>query len=490
MMAPLSWKALLSALLLSSVPSAAQTPAAAPKPATPAPAPVQGVTLPKPTTVTLKNGAKLLLVERRDLPLVSFSAYMRGGALAAPSGKEGLAALTGELLQKGAGSRDARQFAEAVDGVGGSIDVTPGLEALIINGQFMSRDANLMVELLADMLVRPRFAQDELEKTRERMVSEIAAAKDADLRALIGSYFQAFHFANHPYGVAVGGSEASLPGLTREDVLAYAKNNLGADRLILSVVGDFDSKALAAKLESALGGWAKAASPSPEVPATTVSRGRRVLLVDKPDATQTYFWIGNTGIARNDPDRAAVKLAETVFGGRFTSLLNTELRVKTGLTYGASGYFIRNSRPGPVVISSYTKTETTGRAIDLALDVLTRYRQSGMDDAMLASSKSYVLGQFPPTLETSAQVAGKLSELAFYGLDASDVDGFASAINATTREGVRTVIQRTLPSPDDLTLVLIGKASVIRDVARKYGPVTEMKISDKRFSPPAAPAKR
>ncbi|MFP2907320.1 M16 family metallopeptidase [Pyxidicoccus sp. 3LFB2] len=496
MIATPSWKVLLSALLLSAFPSAAQGPAAspsapAPKPAaTPAATP-QGVTLPKPTTVTLKNGAKLLLVERRDLPLVSFSAWLRGGALGAPAGKEGLAALTGELLQKGAGARDARQFAEAVDGVGGSLEVIPTLEALTINGQFMSRDTALMVELLTDMLVRPRFAQDELEKTRARMVSEIAAAKDGDLRALIGSYFQAFHFASHPYGAPVSGSEASLPGLSREDVLAYAKNHLGADRLILSVVGDFDAKALAAKLESSLGGWARAATPAPEVAPTAVSKGRRVLLVDKPDATQTYFWMGNTGIARGDPDRVTVKLAETVFGGRFTSLLNTELRVKSGLTYGANAFFMRNSRPGPVVISSYTKTETTGRAIDMALDVLSRYRQSGMDDTMLASARAYVLGQFPPSLETGSQVATKLSELAFYGLDSSDVDDFARAVSASTRDSVRAVIQRALPPKEDLTIVLIGKAAAIRDVARKYGAVTEMKISDKHFAPPpAAPAKR
>jgi predicted Zn-dependent peptidase len=487
MMAPLSWKAVLGAVLLSASAQGASKPT--PPPATAKPS-SRGVTLPRATTVRLRNGARLLLVERRELPLVAFSAWLRGGALGVPAGKEGLAALTAELLQKGAGPRDARQFAEAVDSVGASLTVTPSLEALVISGQFMSRDTGLMVELLGDMLTRPRFAPEELEKVRERMVSEIAAAKDADLRALIGAYFQAFHFDSHPYGAPVSGSEASLPGLTREDVLAYAKDHLGADRLILSVVGDFDAKALAAKLEAALGGWARAAAPVPAVPATAPVKGRRVLLVDKPDATQTYFWMGNTGIARDDPDRVAAELVKTVFGGRFTSLLNTELRVKSGLSYGASSTFLQYSRPGPVIIASYTKTESTGQALDLALDVLKRYRQTGMDDAMLASAQAYVLGQFPPRLETGAQVAGKLSELAFYGLDPSDVDDFARAITATTREGVRAVIQRALPAPEDLTVVLIGKASAIRDVARGYGPVTEMKISDKRFAPPPAPAKR
>ncbi|MCE9673031.1 insulinase family protein [Myxococcus stipitatus] len=482
MIAPPTWKTVLAAVLFSSASaSAAEQPAL--KPATVKPSGRQGVTLPKATTLTLKNGAKLILVERRDVPLVSFSAWLRGGALADPAGKEGLSALTGELLQKGAGARDARQFAEAVDGVGGRLEVHSGLEALTIAGQFMSKDSALMVELLSDMLLRPRFTQEELEKTRARMTSEITAAKDGDPRALVGTYFDAFHFAGHPYGTAVDGTEASLPGIGREDVLAYTKNQLGADRLILSVVGDFDAKALGAKLQKALGDMPKAASPAPQVAATTVSKGRRVLLVDKPDATQTYFLIGNTSIARNDPDRVAANLAGTVLGGRFTSLLNTELRVKSGLTYGARSYFSPESQPGAFVISSFTQTEKTDKAIDMALEVYARYRQTGLDDATLESAKAYVLGQFPPRLETGQQVADKLSELAFYGLDSRDVDGFAAAVDATTRQAVGTVIQRVLPPSEDLTFVLIGKASAIREMARKYGTVTEMKISDKRFAP-------
>ncbi|WP_342378546.1 insulinase family protein [Myxococcus stipitatus] len=486
MIAPLSWKTVVATVLLSSGPALAQGVAKPTPPATAAPA-AQGVTLPKPTTLTLPNGARLLLVERRDVPLISFSAWVRGGALADPAGKEGLAALTAELLQRGAGSRDARQFAEAVDGVGATLKTHADLEHLAITGQFMSRDSALMVELLSDLLTRPRFAQDELKKTRERMASEIIAAKDGDPRALINTYFEAFQFSGHPYGTPVGGTEASLPTLSRKDVLAYAKNQLGGDRLILSVVGDFDTKELAEKLSAALGGWAKAASPAPQAPVTTVTKGRRVLLVDKPDATQTYFSVGNTGISRSDADRVTVDLVGTVLGGRFTSLLNTELRVKSGLTYGARAAFSQSTHPGAFAMYSFTQTETTEKALDMALDVYSRYRKSGMDDAMLASAKAYVLGQFPPELETGGQVADKLSELAFYGLDSSDVDGFAAAVTRATRVDVSTVIGRTLPASEDLTFVLIGKAATIRELARKYGPVTEMKISDKRFSPAPAP---
>ena len=445
------------------------------------------VTLPKAREVVLKNGARLLLVERHDVPLVAFSARVRGGALGDPVGKEGVAALTAELLQKGAGARNASQFAEAVDGVGGSLSVSPGRESLDIQGQFMARDTALMVELLTDMLLRPRFELAELEKTRERMVSSLVALKDGDPRGLIGLYFQAFHFGEHPYARPSVGSEASLATLQREDVLAYAKAHLGGDRLILTVVGDFDAKQLAKRLEAALGGWARASTPVPVAPPTQPTKGRRVLLVDKPDATQTYFWLGNTGISRTDLARVEVGLANTVFGGRFTSLLNTALRVKSGLTYGAGSVVVTPLQPGPFAVSSYTKTESTAQALDMTLDVLTRFRQQGVDAAMLASAQEYVLGQFPPTLETGLQLSAKWSELAFYGLDASDVDDYANRVSHVEPARLLTAIQRVVPAPEDLTLVLVGKAADIREVARKYGPVTEMRITDPSFAPPRAP---
>ncbi|WNG14136.1 M16 family metallopeptidase [Cystobacter fuscus] len=470
--------------LSASMAGAQQPPVAAPKPQTvQRDAARDSVKLPKARVLTLKNGARVQLVEDHDVPLVSFTARLRGGALGDPEGKEGLAALTAELLQKGAGTRDARQFAEAVDSVGGSLAVSPGRESLDVMGQFMSRDTTLMVELLADLLQRPRFDPAELEKTRARMVSELAAEKDGDLRGLIGTYFQAFHFGAHPYGRPLGGSEASLAPLQREDVLAYARAHLGGDRLILSVVGDFDAKQLASRLEKALGGWARAASPAPVAPPTQALKGRRVLLVDKPDATQTYFWVGNTGISRTDPSLVDVSLANTALGGRFTSLLNTALRIKSGLTYGAGSAVITATQPGVFAVSSYTKTETTAQALDLLLEVLTRYRQQGMDAATLASTQEYLLGQFPPTLETSLQLATKFSELAFYGLDARDVDDFATRVSSAEPARVLAALQRVVPASEDLTLVLIGKAADIRETARKYGPVTEMRLSDPFFAP-------
>lgn len=447
------------------------------------PAAPTGVTLPQYSEVALPNGATLLLMEKRDVPLVSFTALIRGGSIADPAGKEGLASLTADLLKKGAGKRNAAQFAEAVDSSGAILNTNATREAVVIQGQFLTRDIDLMTELLSDLLRRPSFPESELLKERDRAVDSLRAAKDADLRSLIGNYANAFLYGDHPYSKPPIGTEATLSKLTRADVQSYYRNNFGGDRLILAVAGDFDAAALGGKLRAALGDWPKAAAPLPTVNAFSAAKGRRVLLVDKPDATQTYFWIGNVGVSRGDKETAAIDLANTVFGGRFTSLLNTALRIESGLTYGARSAMGRYAQPGPVGISSYTKTESTGEAVDLALKVLARYHETGMDDATLASAKSYVLGQFPPDLETASQLAARLAEIELYGLDRSDVDAYGKNISAATRADITRTIARVYPKAENLTFVFIGQADAIRDTVKKYGPVTEMKITDPSFTP-------
>ncbi|HVT03869.1 MAG TPA: pitrilysin family protein [Thermoanaerobaculia bacterium] len=441
-----------------------------------------GVKLPPYQELKLSNGATILLMERHDVPMIAFSARIRGGSVVDTAGKEGVASLVAEMLQRGAGKRDAAAFAEAVDNVGGAINTGSSREAITVSGNFLSRDANVMLELLADMLERPTFPESEIVKTRERMIDEIAAAKDADLRQLINIYFANFVYGNHLYGKPVRGTETSLAGLTREDVLTYYRNHLGSDRMTLAIVGDFSSADIQSRLRAHFGKWSKAAAPAPSIPAPQPVKGTRVLLVDKPDATQTYFWIGNTGIARNDPDRVPIELANTVFGGRFTSILNQELRAKSGLTYGANSVMSRETRPGLVAISTYTKTDTTEKAVDLALSLLDRYRKEGLDDAALASVKSYVLGQFPPRIETSVQLAARLAEIHFYGLDKSDVDRYAEMVGSANRATVNRLAARVYPARENLTFVFIGKADAIRNAVKKYGPVTEMKITDKTFT--------
>lgn len=441
------------------------------------------VKLPAYKSSTLPNGAVVALVEKRDTPLVAMNVTVRGGGLGDPADKDGTASLYTDLIQKGAGNRTAAQFAEAIENVGGSLSAGAGTESVGVNASFMSRDVDLMLELMADALQRPKLDPAEFEKARRLAVQSIVAAKDSDPRALMSSYGDAWLFRGHPYGRSVGGSEASLAAVKLDDIKRYYADQVGGDRLIITLVGDFDAATMLQKLERSFGTWRKAGAALPIVPMPARVTGRPVLLVDKPGATQTYFWLGNVGASRTDPARTAQSVVNTVFGGRFTSMLNTELRIKSGLTYGASASFNRPTQPGSFHIASYTETSKTTQAIDMTLDTLARLHKDGLDADQLKSSQSYMLGQFPPSIETNGQIAARLADMSFYGLGPEDVNEFAQRVTRVDAATVRSTIEQAFPQPDNLAIVLIGDAAKIRDAVHRYGPVTEMKITDPRYTP-------
>ncbi len=441
------------------------------------------VSLPEHERVQLENGTVLLLSEKHDVPLIGLEAFVRGGATADPRDLHGLSGLLAEVMQHGAGERDAAEFAEAIAAVGGELSVSADLEGLSVSADFMARDAELVIELVADVLQRPALDVDEFAKLRERSINLIKAAKGSDPGRMLPYYGNAFLFGQHPYGNPVNGSESSLEKITHEELLGYYEEHVGGDRLIISVVGDFNSEAMKARLTDAFGDWRPAATPLAALSSAPRHAGRRVLLVDAPGATQTYFWLGNIGVAIDYPRRADLNLANTVFGGRFTSMLNTELRVNSGLTYGVRSVLRRPSKPGSVVISSFTQTDTTIEAIDMAIDVLRKFRGSGVDNDMAESARNYIMGQFPPRLETASQLAAQFAMLERFGLNVAYINEYGAALAAASSESIGVAINEVYPSADDLTFVLIGDAAKIREAVSQYGPLVEMSIDATRFRP-------
>ncbi len=444
----------------------------------------EGVKTPPFERVQLSNGTVLMLLEQRDVPLISFEARVLGGARLDPEDRYGTANLLAGLFEKGAGERDALAFAQTVASVGGSIQTDASTESISITGSFLSRDRKLMVELLADMLQRPTLAESELQALRARRIEFIRAAKDSDLSALTSIYGAAALFADHPYGNPVFGSEASLARIDARDIRSFYESHVGGDRLIIAVAGDFKAAEMKKLVSSAFGKWRKAGSALPPIVAPKKITSRRVLLVDAPDSVQSYFWMGNVGVARSDPRRAALDIVNTVFGGRFTSMLNTELRIRTGLSYGARSGFDRLAQPGHWEMSSFTRSEATIEAIDLAFATLDKLHEGALDPAALDSSKQYVLGQFPLGLETASQWASQLATLEQYGLGARYIDEYADALSRVALDDTKKVINDVFPSSSEVLLVVIGKATTLKDALAKFGPITEMRLADEEWGKP------
>lgn len=427
------------------------------------------VKLPPYTREALPNGTVVYLMQKTVLPLVSFRVLVKGGMESEPAALSGLAPVTAELLRRGTGQRTAVQFAEEIDGLGGTFGAGTDEQSTVISAEFLKKDFDRGIALVADATLHAAFPEDEVRKALARRVDAIRAVKDNPGGA-INSYYRSFFFGSgHPYGRVP--DEATLDRIRREDILDYHKRMYVGRNLIVIVAGDFDPAAAKTRVVETFG----AAPPGnayawvdDQPPAANTSP--RVLLIDKPDATQTYFVIAQPGVRRSTPDRVVLSLVNTLFGGRFTSMLNEELRINTGLTYGASSGVQMSRLTGGLLISTFTKTETTARAIDLALDILKRLQEKGITAEQLASVKAYTKGTYPPQrVQTADQIASVLGEMELFGLGRDEVDQFFARVDAVTLEQANAVARRYYRA-ENLTFVLLGNASKIREVAAKYGP--------------------
>lgn len=425
------------------------------------------VRLPKYTREVLPNGAVLYLMPKPGVPLVSFRIVSRGGIESEPAGLAGLSPITAQLLRRGTVRRTADQFSGELDGLGGQFSASSNEQSVVVAGEFLKKDFAAGLDLTADAILHPSFPDAEVKKTLARSVDAVRAGKDNPQTA-IAQYFRAFFYGPaHPYGHPA--DEASYAKMTREVIAQYARRMYAGKNLIVIVSGDFDPAVAGPAAKKAFGevsagaaySWAKDIPPA---------GGARLLLIDKPDATQTYFRIAQPGIARTDNDRTALTLINTLFGGRFTSMLNDALRVNSGLTYGAGSLLDLNREPGAITISTYTRTETTEQAMDLALSILKGLNEKGITAEQLSSVKAYVKGRYPAqTLETADQVAGVLGDIELFGLNRGEVDDLFSRIDAVTPEHANMVAKKWY-RPENLTFVVLGNASKIRETVKKYAP--------------------
>jgi zinc protease len=426
----------------------------------------QKLQIPPHEKVVLKNGLTVLLLEKRGVPIVDVSVVIKTGAVVDPAGQEGLASVTAGLLRKGSKSRTAQQFAADIDFIGGSFDADASADYSSAGAEFLTKDIAKGFDLLSDALLHPTFPQDEVDKFLAQAVDGIKSAKDS-ANAVIFDYYQGYLYEGKSYGRPTGGDEVSLKRIKRDSIVKFYETYYTPENTILAVAGDFNAAEVKKKIADTFGAWTAKPSPAVKWESVGPAKGKRLLLVNKSDATQTFFVFGNLATDVADPDRVAIRVVNTVFGSRFTSMLNEALRVESGLTYGARSFFRPGKMPGPFAVYSFTRNESTEKAMDLALATLKKLHTDGLTAEQLTSAKSYIKGQFPPTVETSAQLAHLIATNEFYGLTDDEVNQLDARVDAVTPEIAKQVIAKHFPS-ENLVFVLIGKSSEIAPAAKKF----------------------
>lgn len=433
----------------------------------------------EPLRVDLPNGLRLVLQEYHQIPIAHFLLLVPGGASQEGAEKAGLAALTADVMLKGTQGRDARQISEQIDFLGGSLSSGANDDYCSLSLEVLSKDIDKGLDLFLDCLLHPTFPQEELERQRAQALAALSQANE-DPATIIGKRFRSLLYQGHPYGHSLVGTRQSLASISREEVEAYYHRFFVPNQAILVAVGDFEATEMADKLKDLFSSWPKGEDLDFSLPAPQALRGRRVVLIDKPDITQANILMGNVGVPRNTPRLFPLALANGVLGRMgFSSRLLDQIRANLGLTYHIDSGFSMGKVAGPFLIETSTKNETAGKAISAILEQLRIFREQGLSPEELAKVKTYKKGIYYIALQTPSALVSQLADIEFYNLPRDYIDTYQERVDAVTREEGNAAARELFPY-EDLLILILGKAEEIEGqlAGLNLGP-----LSIERFQP-------
>ena len=431
------------------------------------------LSLPPRTRRVLNNGMTVIVVPTKRVPLVALRLVMRAGSEDDPVGKEGLANLTASLLTQGAGSRSADRVADDIAFVGGRLEARAQRQHITVACEVLSRDLDLALELVRDVTLAPAFSMAEVTRKREQIVGQIVSVRD-DPGRVAERLLPVVVLGESPLSHPVAGFEESVAELSRDDVTAFHHRHVRPERAYLVIVGDVDVARVMRRVARTFEGWRGTPTDLGSLRAATEPPySTRVVVVARPQTTQVQVRFGAPSVARDDPDRAALDVANAILGGGFTSRLVDELRTVRGLTYTVFSTFLGMRGAGLFEISSFTKNATLREAVDLILAVTRRLVAEGPTEEEVEKARRYLTGQFPLELQAPGDLADRLSDVELYGLPADELESYVDRVNGVTRDQCRKALAAHV-KVDELRLVVVGDPAVVRPALAGLG---EMEVA-------------
>jgi zinc protease len=406
---------------------------------------------------TLLNGLKVLLVENPSIPTVSLTASVLTGARYDPESKAGLAIMASRLLDEGTATRTSLEIADAIESVGGAIETDGSFERIMATASVLNKDVDLGLELLADLLIRPVFPQEFVNKEKERTLAEIQSAQDRP-QVVAGWAFNELVYQDHPLHRPSHGYPETVSKITREDLLSFHSRFFVPNNVVLSIVGDFRVPDLLPKVEKYFGDWPSKAVAFPTYPSPQKQTGRRTRFITMP-AQQLNIYLGHLGVARTNPDYYALQVLDTILGGGagFTARIPQRLRDELGLAYTtfASITMTAGMDPGRFIAFIGTSPENMKLATEGLINEIRRIIEEPVTDQELQDAKDYLTGSFVFAFESSPQIARFLVHAEVYGLGFDYVENYPDYIRAVTVEDISRVARKYLDS-ENYTLVVVG----------------------------------
>lgn len=415
------------------------------------------VAIPPIETWETDNGARVLFMAARDLPMVDARVTFNAGS-ARDGDQPGLARLTNAVLVEGAGGAPGQALFQRLEDVGAEFSNGSYRDMALLGLRTLS-DAQPLREasdVIAAMLTHPDFPPDAVDRDRAALIAAVRARTES-ARALADDTVFATLYAGHPYATPPGGTEVGLRTITRDDLIAFHRRYYVARNAVVAIVGDLDrdgAEALAEKLVGRLPEGEKAAMIPPPQP----DLRRKTIRIPHPGA-QSHIDLAGVGVAHGDPDRTVLAVGNHLLGGNgLVSLLSETLRGERGLTYSVNSRFMVMGRPGPFRIGLQTRADRVDTALAAVHEVLDRFIDAPPDPGQIAETKRNLTGGFALEIAGNGQLLAQLSYIGFYNYPVDWLDAYIDRIRAVTPEAVRDAFRRRV-NRDALITVIVGPQS-------------------------------
>jgi zinc protease len=433
------------------------------------------VETPPPLRFVLDGGALALLEASHDVPLVSFVVALRCGSATDPSGKAGLARIAVRMLRRGCEGLVSEQIDFRIDALGAEMAVDTSPSTVAIHAQVIARNVDSFVDLLGRMLRTPTFPEHELERLKRESVAEIIEARDND-RVVAQKALQRTLFDDHPYGRNSGGTIHSIEAITTEDVLGFYRRYVVQANVVIGIAGDVTADRAPGLARRLMADLPVGDPARDDVPEPKMRPGRRLLLVDKPERTQTQILIGTLGTSAHDADHVPLVIANAVFGGTFTSRLMKEIRSKRGWSYGASARAAVDRRRQAWVLWTFPAANDAAPCLKLALDLLDVWVRSGVRPAEVNLVKRYLVRSHAFDVDTAAKRLHQALDVELLDLPGDYFNGWTDHVRAVTSVSASAAVANRIRT-DDLLAVVVGTASEVLDSLRSAVPgLTEASV--------------
>lgn len=428
----------------------------------PAPDGTVKFTPPRVVETKLKNGLRVLVVERHELPVVSVRLVVAVGAGDVPDAKPGVVSFMGAMLEQGTKKLDALKLSDEFDAIGAQHGAGFDWDSGSVGMKVLADRLEKGLELMAQVALEPSFPEAEIERLRARRIAGIQSEKSSPNVIASNNLAAALFGRAHPYGHSISGEESDVKKITRADIVRTYERMFSPRNAALVVSGDVTQDKLLPKLEAAFGAWRPRPSAVTRKPPTAPKAPavkKRIVFVDRPGA-QSQVQLAKIGVPYGAKDREAIIVTNAILGGMFSSRINMNLREKHAYTYGARSYFSMRHGAGPFLVAAPVHAEKTGAAIKEVFAEIDGLRKDGPTPDELALAKESIRLAMPGRFETPSDVTNAVADLVVYDLPLDDFEKRLARIEAVTAADVKRVANE-LVVPEALTLIVVGDKKTV-----------------------------